>query len=150
MKNTNTILRENMIRFGTKNLTENMLNLTKLTNHKDLLDQLSQPGQSDSVYQTKIDELIQALGGTTAALQVAKGSIDYMNKMADRVERGWKDKGYATMDQALIKKLIRMTPFKPADQAKLITDILALADKIKTPPQAVGSREHDNWMNLFR
>ena len=138
MKNTNTILRENMIRFGTKNLTESVMNFTKMMKHEDLLDQLATPGQSDSVYQTNIDELIQALGGPAAALQVVNGSIDFMSKMADKQKMepgGIPSKEDDTFDQALIKKLIAMTPFEPADQAKLITDLLALADKMEYTPQ---------------
>lgn len=134
----NTILRENMIRFRTKNLTESILHITKLMKHEDLLDQLSQPGQSDSVYQTKIDELVQALGGAASALKVAEGSIDFISKMADKqkTEPGeTPSTGDDTYDPAWVKKLIGMTPFEPADQAKLITDIEALADKLKLTPQ---------------
>jgi hypothetical protein len=128
MKN---ILQENMIRFRTKNMTESLADVSKLSRFSDEIDSLILPGQSDQAIDNIINKVIQGLGGPDEAAKVVLGSLEMLNKYRGLLKKfGPEEFSNDKFDVALANRIVDRLPFDEATKKQIRDNIMQIAQDV--------------------
>jgi hypothetical protein len=126
------ILQENMIRFRTKNMTEGLADVNKISQFADEIESLVfTPGQSDQDLDNTINNVIQGLGGPAEAAKVILGVFETINKnkgLLKAVPRG--AFGTEKLDVALANRIVDRLPFDDAIKKQIRDNIMQIAQDL--------------------
>jgi hypothetical protein len=126
------ILQENMIRFRTKNMTEGLADVNKISRFADEIESLVfTPGQSDQDLDNTINNVIQGLGGPAEAAKVILGVFETINKnkgLLKAVPRG--AFGTEKLDVALANRIVDRLPFDDAIKKQIRDNIMQIAQDL--------------------
>jgi len=129
MKN---ILQENMMRFRTKNMTEGLADVNKISQFADDIESLVfTPGRSDQDIDGTINKVIQGLGGPDEAAKVVLGVFDTINNhkgLLKAVPRG--AFGDEKLDVALANRIVDRLPFDEATKKQIRDNIMQIAQDL--------------------
>ena len=129
MKN---ILQENMMRFRTKNMTESLADVNKISRFSDDIESLVfTPGQSDQAIDNIINKVIQGLGGPDEAAKVVLGSLEMLNKYRGLLKKfGPEEFSNDKFDVALANRIVDRLPFDEATKKQIRDNIMQIAQDV--------------------
>jgi hypothetical protein len=128
MKN---VLQENMIRFRTKNMTESMADVNKISRFADEIESLVfTPGQSDQDIDNTINKVIQGLGGPAEAAKVILGVFETINKNKGLLKAMAGSSDSEKLDVALANRIVDRLPFDEATKKQIRDNIMQIAQDL--------------------
>jgi len=128
MKN---VLQENMIRFRTKNMTESMADVNKISRFADEIESLVfTPGQSDQDIDNTINKVIQGLGGPAEAAKVILGVFESINKNKGLLKAMAGSADSEKLDVALANRIVDRLPFDEATKKQIRDNIMQIAQDL--------------------
>ena len=128
MKN---VLQENMIRFRTKNMTESMADVNKISRFADEIESLVfTPGQSDQDIDNTINKVIQGLGGPAEAAKVILGVFESINKNKGLLKAMAGSSDSEKLDVALANRIVDRLPFDEATKKQIRDNIMQIAQDL--------------------
>jgi hypothetical protein len=128
MKN---VLQENMIRFRTKNMTESMADVNKISRFADEIESLVfTPGQSDQDIDNTINKVIQGLGGPAEAAKVILGVFETINKNKGLLKAMAGSADSEKLDVALANRIVDRLPFDEATKKQIRDNIMQIAQDL--------------------